>query len=99
MINIVHEVDGLAVEKVTECGYILRGYSCGKKYPDGFDWIVVALIDRTIATLKGFLHIKGGNGSIKHARMVDTFLKSLGCKKLVYERVKDGVVINVTRRL
>ena len=96
---IVYEVGGMAAERLTECGYILRGYADGKRYPDGFEWIVVALISGTLATLKGFLHIKGGKGSLRHARLVDDFLRLIGCKELTYERIKNGVIINVTRKL
>ena len=96
---IIYEVDGMAVEQITECGYILRGYADGKKYPNGFEWIVVALISGSVATLKAFLHIKGGKGSLRHARLVDDFLLSIGCKELTYERIKNSIVINVTRKL
>ena len=99
MIDIVYESDGVMIEKVTENSYIIRGYADGKNFPDGFDWIVVALVDALTVTFKGFLHIKNCLMPLKHARLVDDFFRSIGCKIVEYERVKNGLVVNVRRRL
>jgi hypothetical protein len=99
MIDIAHEVDGLAVEKVSKSVYLLRGYADGNKYPGKFEWVALAIVSGGVATMKGFLHINSGGVSLKHARLVNEFLLSIGCKILFYQRIKDGVVINVTRRL
>lgn len=99
MTDIFYESDGVMIERVTVHGYIIRGYADGAGYPDEFEWIVVAIIDGSVATLKGFLHIKNGNWPLKHARLVDNFLRSIGCKLIKYEREKKGTMINVTRKL
>ena len=99
MIDIVYESGGVMIEKVTEHGYIIRGYANGRSFPGGFDWIVVALVDALTVTFKGFLHIKNCLMPLSHARAVDIFFRSLGCEIVEYERVKNGIVINVSRRL
>lgn len=99
MIEIVHEVDGLMVEKIRESDYLVRGYADGCKFPDEFEWVMLVLIDGILATFKGFLHSHGGHVTLNQARSVDNFLKSVGCKKLIYEREKNGIMVNVTRKL
>jgi hypothetical protein len=89
----------MAVEKVSKSVYLLRGYADGNKFPGEFEWVALALTDNGVVTMKGFLHINSGGVSLKHARLVNEFLLSIGCKILFYQRIKDGVVINVTRRL
>ncbi len=99
MIDIVYETGGLAVERASKSVYLLRGYADGNKYPGKFEWVALAIVRGGVATMKGFLHIKDGKASLEHARLVDKFLKSIGCRILFYQRIKNGVVINVMRRL
>ena len=100
MNEIVYQSDGIAVERLYGPVYLVRGYAEGSEFPSKYESVMTGVVRGYLATFKGLLHEKNGMAiTIKQARAVDTFLKSLGCRKLVYERVKDGVVINVTRRL
>jgi hypothetical protein len=99
MIDIVYETGGLAVERASKSVYLLRGYADGNKYPGKFEWVALAIVSGGVATMKGFLHINSGGVSLKHARLVNEFLLSIGCKILRYQRIKNGVVVDVTRRL
>jgi hypothetical protein len=101
MINIVFESNGFVAEEIKdkESVYLLRGYAHEKKYPAAFEWICVALINDKTATIKGLLHTKKHRISLISIRRIYDFLRSLGCNWLIYERIKDGVVINVTRKL
>lgn len=88
------------VEKITNNVYLIRGYIDGSANPDPFEWVVLAVIEGYIATLKGFLHERNGRKvTPKQARSVDAFLRSRCCEKLSYIRIKNGKVTNVSRRL
>lgn len=100
MIDIVYDVNVIAIEKIREDVYLLRGYADVNKFPGKFEFVALVLVAGSVATLKGFLHEKNGRKvTIKQARSVDEFLRSIGCEIVEYVRSKDGVMVNVTRKL
>jgi len=87
--NIVHEKNGVLIEQIKDSVFIVRGYADGKSFPDQFDWVMIAVVDGLTVMLKGFIHAPERESTFGQARQVRRYFKSIGIKKIIYERFKN----------